>query len=393
MRNEPWISKRWSPGVLSYNQVNCLIDEQLIKNADLIEDKDGDTSALDIRLSDEAYLLTQGTVKPWGSQYLQTLKDLGLVEALDPADGSFLLEPGKSYLFKTRETLVSNVLDSSPIFGQATAKSSVGRMDVLARLIVDGMSSYEEFNPEGLRKGSGELFVEVTPLTFPVRVKADTSITQLRFFVGAPEACEVNGRHICQSILNDSDAAEPYLHLDLTSERVDGDLACAFKAKEKTNESVEPIRLWKPTVGESLDKPRPELYWEREAADEHRRFPIRPNKFYILRSKERIAVPKGVAIYCRAIDETIGEIRIHYAGFVHPWFGQKRADGQAGTPLIFEVRGHSVKANLRDEEILAKLIFYRMSEDACEPESATSYSNQSLQLSTFFAEWGTPESK
>lgn len=29
----------------------------------------------------------------------------------------------------------------------------------------------------------------------------------------------------------------------------------------------------------------------------------------------------GVAVYCRPSDETIGEMRIHYAGFVHPGFG------------------------------------------------------------------------
>ena len=95
-----------------------------------------------------------------------------------------------------------------------------------------------------------------------------------------------------------------------------------------------------------------------------KRLKIEQKAFYILRSKEKIALPPTVAVYCRAMDETIGEMRIHYAGFVHPFFGLDRKDGEEGTPLIFEVRGHNVDVSLVDGERMAKLIFYRMSENA-----------------------------
>jgi dCTP deaminase len=128
-------------------------------------------------------------------------------------------------------------------------------------------------------------------------------------------------------------------------------------------------------------------------ADEHDRLYIKPDVFYILRSKEKLCVPKGVAIYCRASDETMGEMRIHYAGFVHPHFGLFREDGTQGTPLIFEVRGHQVPVSLADKEKMANLIFYRMSEDPPElteeekKEEAKGYGSQDLKLSTFFEEW------
>jgi dCTP deaminase len=111
---------------------------------------------------------------------------------------------------------------------------------------------------------------------------------------------------------------------------------------------------------------------------------IENNQFYILRSKEKIRVPAGVAIYCRASDETIGEMRIHYAGFVHPHFGI-RDDGEKGTPLIFEVRGHQVDVNLRQGERMANLRLYRMSEDA--GAGTSDYEKQTLKLSGFFADW------
>jgi dCTP deaminase len=80
---------------------------------------------------------------------------------------------------------------------------------------------------------------------------------------------------------------------------------------------------------------------------------------------EHISLSGEIAVYCRAIDETIGEMRIHYAGFVHPLFGRERKDRKHGTPLIFEVRGHDVGVTLTDGEKMARLTFYRMSE-ACE---------------------------
>ena len=134
-------------------------------------------------------------------------------------------------------------------------------------------------------------------------------------------------------------------------------------------------------------KSDPCKYWRFwESSDNRLR--IEKEQFYILRSKEKIAVPPGIAIYCRASDETIGEMRIHYAGFVHPHFGLQRKDGSKGTPLIFEVRGHQVHVSLADGEKMANLIFYRMSKDSEAPDPANDeYGNQTLKLSKFFAEW------
>jgi deoxycytidine triphosphate deaminase len=88
-------------------------------------------------------------------------------------------------------------------------------------------------------------------------------------------------------------------------------------------------------------------------------------------------------------------MRIHYAGFVHPLFGRERDDEKTGTPLIFEVRGHDVKVTLTDGEKMARLTFYRMSEDCERPKKRahrqqSGYENQTLKLSGFFSEceWG-----
>ena len=159
----------------------------------------------------------------------------------------------------------------------------------------------------------------------------------------------------------------------------------AFRALPNAGD-MPPIPLWRDTA---TGLPDPRGYWELLQAD-GKRLTIEERTFHILRSRERICMPKGLAVYCRASDETIGEMRIHYAGFVHPLFGWSRQDGKKGTPLIFEVRGHDVNASLTHGEKLARLTFYRLSEDsAAQPVSPSGggYNSQELNLSSFFAPW------
>lgn len=162
---------------------------------------------------------------------------------------------------------------------------------------------------------------------------------------------------------------------DLQNEK---DKAAAFCAKKDIDNSIE---LW------SKYKYPPNDFWEIKPSEENyglRSITIEKDRFYILRSKEKISIPGNVCIYCRAMDETLGEMQIHYAGFVHPYFGLNRTDGKVGAPLIFEVRGHNVEVLLTDSEILARLYIYRMSEIAPELDQPTSYSNQDLTLSNVF---------
>lgn len=375
----------WIPGVLTKRQLGTLCREEVLRNAQLDAI---DQSSIDLSVGDEAYKLKAGSVKPSGDQYLRRIRETGLVDRLEAeTDGGYVLEPRNTYLFKLRESLYTGVLRDSPLHGQATAKSSIGRVDVLARLIVDGMDTYEEFNPAGLTVSTGEMFLEISPMTFPVRVKSGIRLTQLRLICGQPEDVEITGTQVYGTLLKNAPKKDGSLSVDLANTaQIAGRMVAAFKAKRGPGHK--PICLWK----NPLDLPNPVNYWTTEVSDEKTgRFKIAPDEFYIFRSSERITVPKGIAVYCRAIDETIGEIRIHYAGFVHPFFGTGRADGLEGTPLIFEVRGHGISVNLRDKEKLARLTFYRMSEDADEeglPAAAVDdYMNQELQLSKFFGAW------
>lgn len=375
---KPWT--KWLPGVLSKNQVKALVESGFIRDADL---SSLDYSSIDLRISDEAYKL-RACVKPFGRDFLNQLRQQNLAEEItaDP-NGNFLLERRNSYLFKLKEK-IPEFLDT-PIYGSATAKSSVGRVDVLARLIVDGMDEYEGFDPRHVR--GGDMFLEVTPMTFNVRVQPESALNQLRLYKGPPLDSRMEGKTLLETVFAGyEEGSDATLSVDLTPDRISGYEVSAFSATlQPEGSTYAPIDLWKK---DENDKPKPWEHWKFVRTDANRRLRIEKDRFYIIRSHEKIHLPKGIAVYCRASDETIGEMRIHYAGFVHPFFGYDRPDGKVGTPLIFEVRGHDIDVSLMHKEKMARLEFYRMSEDS-NSDGPSGYGSQSLKLSSFFAQWPT----
>ena len=375
--SKPW--KDWLPGVLSDEQVGKLCPEFLVGVED---EKAIKLSSVDLCLSGEGYKMLKGSVKPFNQNYRTTiLENPEFAVRLEPHGGVFQLEPKKTYLFRLRESLRG--LKGTNIYGQATARSSIGRLDVLARLIVEGMNSYEEFDHSCLPPhGAAEMFLEVTPMTFGIKVKEGIPLSQLRFFYDKPETSAVHSKLLIEALLHaENPSPDGSLSVDLSHDTISSQHVSAFGTLNHTNEY---INAWEEE--DDASKHCPCKYWPFLKPDSRKRITITKGNFYILRSKERLALPAGVAAYCRASDETIGEMRIHYAGFVHPFFGKNRIDGQIGTSLIFEVRGHDMDVSLRDGEKMAKLVFYRMSQDCKEPEKK-GYNDQKLTLSKIFRSW------
>jgi len=386
----------WVPGVLSNNQVRQLIEKKYLHYIKSDSD-DIDLSAINLSLGNQAWQMVKGAVKPFGADYEYFLKSSGYANEIEFKE-SIELQTGTTYVFKLQLEFDKEFRRARKFHGHATGRSSVGRVDVLTRLIVDGMDQYEGFNADQLdRDGSGKLFLEVTPITFRVLVKPEIALSQLRLFFGTPESCLVKGNDIVETTLRvegQREQADGVLCLSLTPEQ---NGVSAFRAdvegvKGKAEKAERPpIPLWEM---EEEKKPDPAAYWERIKADKGFKkrewfLPIEHGRFYILKSHEKLCLPEAVAVYCKPSDETIGEMRIHYAGFVHPWFGLNREDRKEGTPLIFEVRGHDLPTVLGHKEKLARLEYYRMSQDPDRPEKKekSPYENQSLALSKFFGEW------
>ncbi|MBW2621636.1 MAG: 2'-deoxycytidine 5'-triphosphate deaminase, partial [Deltaproteobacteria bacterium] len=381
----------WLPGVLSKKQLEFLYDNHFIRGIDNFK-KTTDYSSIDLHLSDEGWEMNRGSIKPFGGDYMSFLDNPNLATKLNPeVGGGFHLEKNRCYVFKLKESVVPGELAKLDIIGQATAKSTIGRLDVIARLIVDGMREYDKLNPEEIKGTTrGDLFLEIVPISFNIRVKKDISLSQLRFFKGDPDDALIRDKDFIKAILKGSTDGEGFLSVNLRDESITGGLTCAaFRARHETDV----IDAWKK---DPKDRPNPCDFWRCDITGGTERLEIEKDQFYILRSLERIALPSGVAVYARAMDETLGEMRIHYAGFAHPYFGfDTEKEEQRGTPLIFEVRGHSVNVSLNHGERLAKLNFYRMSdedeyekpEDRSEDEAEDDYNKQELKLSNIFRRW------
>lgn len=376
---DPWDKDHWMPGVLSKTQIETLHKSNYIGG---IHDicKSVDNSSIDLHISNCGYQLKEGSIKPSGEHSYENvyLKDEKKAKPLKKdRNGFFKLQKNECYVFKLKEKL-NNHLGKSNIYGQATAKSTIGRLDVIARLIVDGMLSYESFDSGRLQNGAGEMYLEIIPNSFNIKLKEGYTLSQLRLFFGKIDQAIINDENFIKNILHGDDSGDGHLSVDLTPSKVANLEASAFQALEIKNDYID-INV--------KNKYDPCRYWALIQSINNR-LVIKKDHFYILKSKEKISVPKGVSVYCRAMDETLGEMRIHYAGFVHPYFGLERNDGKEGTPLIFEVRGHNIDVNLKDGERLAKLIFYRMSEE-CQKTSiaASEYFNQELKLSKVFKAW------
>ena len=86
-------------------------------------------------------------------------------------------------------------------------------------------------------------------------------------------------------------------------------------------------------------------------------------------------------------DPSLGEFRIHYAGFFDPGFGYG-ADGEIpGTKAVLEVRAHEIPILLEHGQLVGKLIYHKMSQS---PDKVyglsigSSYQQQGLALSKQF---------
>jgi len=58
-------------------------------------------------------------------------------------------------------------------------------------------------------------------------------------------------------------------------------------------------------------------------------------------------------------DPSIGELRVHYAGFFDPGFGYGLSD-IPGTKAVLEVRAHEVPVLIEDRQIIGRLLYSRM---------------------------------
>ena len=113
-----------------------------------------------------------------------------------------------------------------------------------------------------------------------------------------------------------------------------------------------------------------------------------PGEFYILASKEAIEIPPSQAAEMTPIDPSVGEFRVHYAGFFDPGFGTEQALGQ-GSRAVLEVRSHETPFLLEDGQTVARLVYEPLTEQPSRLYGfhGAHYQQQGLKLSKHFQQW------
>lgn len=339
--------------VLPQQKVQDLINSKHIKAESPFEEVQLQPASLDLRLGSVAYRVP-GSFLPSARESVYAKLGRLTMYGLDISE-SAILEKGAVYIIPLEESL--NLPEH--ISAKASPKSSIGRLDVFTRLIGEEGVRFDTL-PQGYK---GKLYLEVVPLTFSIVVHRGDRLNQLRFVDHKANVPVINAP---------AQVEEQWLSVDLSG---DEHGLIGYRARRHA-----PIVDLAQVGVHPLNE-----FWEPLYANDTSDLILSPEEFYILVSKEKVSVPPHYAADLVPYDVSVGELRIHYAGFFDPGFGFNAPGG--GTPAVLEVRAHDVPALVEDGQPIGRLVFEPLT-DATNSlygqDLGSNYANQGLKLSKYF---------
>lgn len=354
-------------GVLSDTQISQLLTEGGISAMAPLAAGQVQPASLDLRLGARAYRVRASFLAGKDHTVADRLAQFTMHE-IDLTGGA-VLEKGCVYVVPLMEAL------SLPqgMTAAASAKSSTGRLDLLTRIITDRGVEFDRV-PDGY---TGPLFVEICPRSFSVLVRPGLMLNQIIFRCGKTIMSDADLRslHDRTPIVNGEAVISDGLGFSVDLRPNDGDLV-GYRAKPHTGV----IDLAQVNHYDPAD------FWE-EVRTTDGRIILDPGAFYILVSREAIAIPPDCAAEMAPYLAMVGEFRVHYAGFFDPGFGWDGAGGQ-GSRGVLEVRCHEAPFVLEHGQIVGRLVYETMSETPKAlygREIKSNYQGQGLKLSKHFA--------
>ncbi len=366
-------------GLLARQKIKAMEGRKLLWAEREIEEAQFQPASLDLRISKEAFRVRASFLPGRERSVRDRLKSLNAEPVSLAGDGA-VLEKDIVYVARLMERL-----ELRPnLSGAANPKSSTGRLDIFTRLIVDGSEAFDD-----VRLGyRGELWLEISPRSFSVRVREGSKLNQVRFRNRHPQHMEKYTFALTDDEIRERHRLTPLvdgelnlregvvLRVDLGGARDD---IVGYRAI-KNSDVIDVSRVGGYAA---------EDFWEPIHARADRRLILDPNEFYILASREKVQIPSDLACEMAPIDPAIGEFRVHYAGFFDPGFGQG-ADGAPNAKAVLEVRSRDVPFLLEDGQPVGRLVYEKLAGAADElyGASATSnYQGQRLKLSKHFRDF------
>jgi dCTP deaminase len=361
---------RFSTGILPSHVLKRLLDQgREVTASEPFAKGQIQPASIDLRLGPVAYRVRASFLPGPAATVEDKLKTVFMHE-IDLSEGA-VLEAGCVYIVP----LLERAAFSPRVSGGANPKSSTGRIDVFTRLITDYAPSFDRVEA-GYR---GPLYAEICPQTFPVLVRKGSRLNQLRIRHGSPSFSDTQLRRLHEQAplvdgepnINDGLA----LSIDLKG-NADVGRRIGFRAKKHTG-LIDVDR-----VG-ALD---PADYWEPIEANVRGDMVLDPDEFYILVSRERVAIPPDHAAEMVPFNPLVGEFRVHYAGFFDPGFGYELG-GAPSARGVLEVRSREVPFILEHGQIIGRLVFERLTDPPPEGYGeglGSNYQRQGLKLSKHF---------
>jgi len=304
-------------------------------------------ASIDLRLGPVAYRVRASFLPGRHSTVERKIRDLHIVE----------VDLTKPTVFDRGCVFIVPLLEEVSLPGdtlaKANPKSTTGRLDIFTRLISDYGAEFD-----WVRKGyTGKLYAEIVSRTFAVTVCMGTKLNQLRFIRGNPPytdnmLMELDERETLVFEEEDNPAQaniDRGLRISVDLRRNGDTEVVAHKAKKH----APAIDLSKKSFYEESE------FWDPIYAPEARGIILDPGDFYLLASREKVRVPPTLAAEMVPYDPSIGELRIHYAGFFDPGFGYGLSN-ILGTKAVLEVRAHEVPVLIEDRQVIGRLLYSQM---------------------------------
>ena len=337
-------------------------------------------ASLDLRLGETAYRV-RASFLPGGRARVRDKLDLWAMHRIDLTRGA-VLEKDCVYIVPLLEYLALR----SRTTALANPKSSIGRLDVFARVITDYGAEFDRVR-EGYK---GPLYAEISPRSFSILLRTGSSLVQLRIRRGSPQFSDTQLRRLHEEVgLIEAPGGEA----PTRPQPIRDGLAFTVDVAGKPETGHVGWKARRHTDLVDVDRLRhydPRDYWEEVFA--HRGsgttggIVLDPHDFYILASREAVVVPPDHAAEMLPYHTFVGEFRVHFAGFFDPGFGTAESGG-AGSRAVLEVRSHEVPFLIEDGQVLGRLVYERL---IARPDKlygraiGSSYQHQGLALSKHF---------
>jgi dCTP deaminase len=359
---------RFSTGILPSHVLKRLIRarREVLATED-IEEGQVQPASIDLRLGPVAYRVRASFLPGPNATVAEKMQSVFMHE-IDLTNGA-VLETNCVYIVP----LLEHAEFSARVSGVANPKSSTGRIDVFVRLITDRAQAFDRVE-SGYR---GPLYAEISPRTFPVLVRKGSKLNQLRVRHGSPQFTDTQLRrlHAEQALVSGEADIDNGLALSIDLLGDSGG-RIGWRAKRHTG-------LIDVDKRDALDA---HAYWDLIEANPAGNLVLDPDEFYILVSREAVAIPHDYAAEMVPFNPLVGEFRVHYAGFFDPGFGYEKGQPPSARGVL-EVRSREVPFILEHGQIIGRLVFERLTDPPSEAYGeglGSHYQRQGLKLSKHF---------